>query len=80
MATYSSDLAPQELWNIKTFLGGQNFKNNDKLKEHVTTHKNIQEGIQEFVPHNDSCLQNGRGLYGLIAPYRDFVAKEFLCI
>jgi histone-lysine N-methyltransferase SETMAR len=65
---YSPDLAPSifnVFLNLKKFLGGRRFLEDDNVKEAANTRFSSQAasfydaGIQELVPHYDKCLNNG---------------------
>jgi hypothetical protein len=50
---------------MKSFMGGQNFNNDDEVKKAISAWLQSQassfydEGIQKLVPRYDKCLYNG---------------------
>ncbi|VVC38555.1 Hypothetical protein CINCED_3A019467, partial [Cinara cedri] len=65
---YSPDLAPSDFHlflHMKSFMGGQNFNEDDEVKKAVSAWLQSQasyfydERIQKLVPRYDKCLNNG---------------------
>jgi hypothetical protein len=65
---YRPDLAPSDFYmflHLKTFLGGQQFHDDNEVNEAINTWFASQAasfydaGVQKLVPFYDKCLNNG---------------------